>query len=95
MGPDPAMFRALIERCPMVTYVCDAENRLTYICPQIEAWTGLPARLWTEDPTLWHSMLHPDDRERVVPRTSATARSTSSTACGAATAPGSGSGSTR
>jgi diguanylate cyclase (GGDEF)-like protein/PAS domain S-box-containing protein len=66
MGPDPAMFQALIERCPMVTYVCDAENRLTYISPQIEAWTGLPARLWTEDPTHWHSMLHPDDRERVV-----------------------------
>jgi diguanylate cyclase (GGDEF)-like protein/PAS domain S-box-containing protein len=66
MGPDPAMFRALIERCPMVTYVCDADNRITYISPQIEAWTGLPARLWTEDPTHWHRMLHPDDRARVV-----------------------------
>jgi diguanylate cyclase (GGDEF)-like protein/PAS domain S-box-containing protein len=66
MGPDPAMFRALIERCPMVTYVCDADNRLTYISPQIEAWTGLPARLWTEDPTHWHRMLHPEDRSRVV-----------------------------
>jgi diguanylate cyclase (GGDEF)-like protein/PAS domain S-box-containing protein len=66
MGPDPAMFRALVERCPMVTYVCDADNRLTYISPQIETWTGLPARLWTEDPTHWHGMLHPDDRARVV-----------------------------
>jgi diguanylate cyclase (GGDEF)-like protein/PAS domain S-box-containing protein len=66
MGPDPAMFRALIERCPMVTYVADAEDRLTYISPQIEAWTGLPARLWTEDPTHWHRMIHPEDRDRVV-----------------------------
>jgi diguanylate cyclase (GGDEF)-like protein/PAS domain S-box-containing protein len=66
MGPDPGMFRALIERCPMVTYVCDADDRITYISPQIEAWTGLPARLWTEDPTYWHRMLHPDDRERVL-----------------------------
>jgi len=60
------MFRALIERCPMVSYVCDADDRITYISPQIEAWTGLPARLWTEDPEHWHQMLHPDDRERVV-----------------------------
>jgi diguanylate cyclase (GGDEF)-like protein/PAS domain S-box-containing protein len=66
MGPDPAMFRALIERCPMVTYVCDADNRITYISPQIEAWTGVPARRWTDEATFWHQMLHPDDRDRVV-----------------------------
>jgi diguanylate cyclase (GGDEF)-like protein len=66
MGPDPAMFRALIERCPMVTYVCDADNRITYISPQIEDWTGVPARRWTEELTFWHEMLHPDDRDRVV-----------------------------
>jgi diguanylate cyclase (GGDEF)-like protein/PAS domain S-box-containing protein len=66
MGPDPAMFRALIERCPMVSYVCDADNRITYISPQIEDWTGLSPDCWTEDPTFWHGMLHPDDRERVI-----------------------------
>src|ERR671921_2094717 len=66
MGPDPGMFRALIERCPMVSFVCDEDNRITYISPQIEDWTGLPARLWVDDPTHWHDMLHPDDRERVV-----------------------------
>jgi hypothetical protein len=37
------MFRALIERCPIVTYVCDADGAITYISPQIEEWTGLPA----------------------------------------------------
>src|SRR3712207_4318764 len=66
MGPDPGMFRALIERCPMVSYVCDAQNRITYISPQIEAWTGLPASNWTDDPEFWHTMLHPEDRRRVV-----------------------------
>jgi diguanylate cyclase (GGDEF)-like protein/PAS domain S-box-containing protein len=66
MGPDPGMFRALIERCPMVSYVADEHGRLTYISPQIEAWTGLPARLWIGSPTHSHDMLHPDDRDRVV-----------------------------
>ena len=28
----------------MVSYVCDADGRITYISPQIEEWTGLPAR---------------------------------------------------
>src|SRR5215211_6301024 len=66
MGPDLGMFRALIERCPMVSYACDEHGRMTYISPQIEEWTGLPATRWIEDPTFWHGMLHPDDRERVV-----------------------------
>jgi diguanylate cyclase (GGDEF)-like protein len=37
-----------------------------YISPQIEEWTGLSASSWTDDPTFWHTMLHPDDRDRVV-----------------------------
>jgi len=66
MGPDPAMFRALIERCPLVSYVADADGAITYISPQIEAWTGQPAHLWTDDPTFWHTMIHPEDRGRVL-----------------------------
>jgi diguanylate cyclase (GGDEF)-like protein/PAS domain S-box-containing protein len=65
MGPDPGIFRALIERCPMVTYVADAAGAITYISPQVEDWTGLPARLWTDDPKFWYSTVHPDDFERV------------------------------
>jgi PAS domain-containing protein len=65
MGPDSGMFRALVERCPLVSYACAPDGTLTYISPQIEEWTGLPARLWTEDPEHWLRMLHPDDRERV------------------------------
>ncbi len=33
----------------MVTYAATRTNRITYISPQIEEWTGLPARCWTED----------------------------------------------
>ena len=66
MEPDPGMFRALIERCPMLTYIADAEGRITYISPQVEEWTGLPASCWTDDAEFWHGMLHPDDRERVL-----------------------------
>ena len=66
MAPDPGMFRALIERCPLVTYVCDEDNRITYISPQIEEWTGMPASSWTESSSFWHEMLHPEDRDRVV-----------------------------
>ena len=65
MGLDPAIFRALIERCPMVTYVCDAERAITYISPQVEDWTGLPAHLWTDNAKFWYSTVHPDDLERV------------------------------
>jgi diguanylate cyclase (GGDEF)-like protein/PAS domain S-box-containing protein len=65
MGPDSGIFRALVERCPLVSYACDPDGRITYISPQIEEWTGLSARLWTEDPDHWLRMLHPDDRARV------------------------------
>jgi diguanylate cyclase (GGDEF)-like protein/PAS domain S-box-containing protein len=66
VDPEAGTFRALIERCPMVTYVADEHGALTYISPQVEEWTGLPAGRWTSDPTFWHEMIHPDDRERVL-----------------------------
>ena len=65
MGPDPAIFRALIERSPMVTYLADAEGAITYISAQITEWTGHPVHRWIEDPAFWLTLIHPDDRERV------------------------------
>ena len=63
-----ARYRALVEQIPTVTYVCafDAEGTILYISPQIEAIVGYPPSAWTEDPTLWQRMIHPEDRERVV-----------------------------
>ena len=66
MEPDGGMFRALIERCPLVTYVCDADGAITYISPQIEEWTGRTSQLWVDDPTFWHTMIHPEDFDRVI-----------------------------
>ena len=63
-----ARYRALVEQIPTVTYVCafDSEGTILYISPQIEAIVGYPPSAWTEDPTLWQRMIHPEDRERVV-----------------------------
>ncbi len=61
-------FRTLVEQLPCVTYECefDAESNVRYISPQIEAWTGRPAADWTGDPRVWHEMIHPADRERMI-----------------------------
>ena len=63
-----ARYRALVEQIPTVTYVCafDPEGTILYISPQIEAIVGYPPSRWTEDPTLWQRLIHPEDRERVV-----------------------------
>lgn len=50
----------------MVTYVADEDGAITYISAQITEWTGLPAHLWTEDSEFWHTLVHPDDRDRVI-----------------------------
>lgn len=61
-------YRSLVEHLPMVTYVAERTNRarLTYVSPQIEAWTGHPQEAWLGDSDLWLRSLHPDDRERLI-----------------------------
>jgi diguanylate cyclase (GGDEF)-like protein/PAS domain S-box-containing protein len=61
-------YRALVEQIPTVTYVCafDREGTILYISPQIEAIVGYPRATWTDDPSLWQRLIHPDDRERVL-----------------------------
>ena len=63
-----ARYRALVERIPMVTYVGSVEEHGTmlYVSPQIERLTGHPPRAWVRDPRLLGSLLHPEDRERVL-----------------------------
>ena len=36
-----------------------------YMSPQFEALTGHPVERWMEEPGLWRSLVHPDDRDRV------------------------------
>jgi len=58
----------LIELLPSVTYVMEPEaagGALVYVSPQAEELFGYPVELWTSDPDFWHSVVHPDDTERV------------------------------
>jgi PAS domain S-box-containing protein len=69
-------FRRLAEELPLVTYI-DAPfassdttdsplgGRNMYISPQCEAMLGYPPADWG-DSTLWETIIHPDDRERVL-----------------------------
>ncbi|MFL5950201.1 MAG: ATP-binding protein [Gaiellaceae bacterium] len=57
--------RRLVEGLPLVMYVEEA-GRLTYISPQIEALLGHSVSDWLTQRDLWRTVLHPDDRERVL-----------------------------
>jgi PAS domain S-box-containing protein len=71
-----AKYRTLVEQLPLATYVNSASPSLqtTYVSPQIETMLGYPVSRWLE-PGFFATVLHPDDRERVlaeVERTHAT-----------------------
>ena len=64
-----ARYRAMVEQGPAVTYVFDLHESpayITYISPQVESMLGYPSSAWIDDPRFWMSILHPDDRDRVV-----------------------------
>ena len=57
-------YRTLIEQIPAVTFMAvlgEGENEI-YVNPYIEALLGFTQRQWLENPFLWYSQLHPDDR---------------------------------
>ncbi len=64
-----ARYRDLVEKVAVITYI-DAEDATTrtwpttrYVSPQIETILGYAPSEWLEDPNLWLSVLHPEDRE--------------------------------
>jgi PAS domain S-box-containing protein len=59
-------YRTLVEQIPAVTFMAalDGGSNELYVSPQIEALLGFSQKEWLENPVLWHSQLHPDDRER-------------------------------
>jgi PAS domain S-box-containing protein len=63
-----ARYHTLVEGIPAVTFMAsldeDCGERELYVSPQIESLLGFTQKEWLEDPILWHSQLHPDDRER-------------------------------
>jgi len=59
-------YRTLVEGIPAVTFMAvldEAINEL-YVSPQIEQLLGFSQKEWLEDPVLWHTRLHPEDRAR-------------------------------
>ena len=63
-------YRTLVEAIPAITYIdiaSDTNNSPTlYISPQVKPILGYSPQEWMADPDLWMSLLHPDDRERVL-----------------------------
>jgi PAS domain S-box-containing protein len=61
-------YRTLVETLPLATYIDrdDRETGTSWISPQIETITSYSAEEWMANPDLLQSVLHPDDRERVV-----------------------------
>lgn len=65
-------YRAMVEHIPAIIYteVPDPDSpsgyRDIYVSPQIERLLGFTPLEWETDPTLWITLMHPDDRERVI-----------------------------
>lgn len=63
-------YRALVEEVPAITYVHAQQpggsSTTVYISPQIEALLGYTPEEYTADPEFWTTILHPEDRERVL-----------------------------
>jgi PAS domain S-box-containing protein len=62
-----AMYRALVERLPAITYTEALDDgRTLSISPQVETLLGFTQDEWMEDSLLWVDLLHPDDRDRIL-----------------------------
>jgi PAS domain S-box-containing protein len=69
MARAEARHRALLEGMPLVTWLRDADDpaKTLYVSPAITSLTDYAASEWREQPDLHEKLLHPDDRERVLP----------------------------
>jgi diguanylate cyclase (GGDEF)-like protein/PAS domain S-box-containing protein len=61
-------FRRLIERLPVIVYAAELgeRGRWRYVSPQVEEILGYRPEDFVRDPGLWASLLHSEDRERVL-----------------------------
>ena len=61
-------YRTLVEGIPAVTFMASldegATERELYVSPQVEELLGFTQKEWLENPILWFTQLHPDDRNR-------------------------------
>lgn len=63
-----AKYRYLVEQLPVITYTAalDEIGGTTFVSPQVEAFLGESPQVWMDNPELWSSRIHPDDRDRVL-----------------------------
>src|SRR5437667_2525654 len=61
-----ARYRTLVEGIPAVTFMAALDEGVNelYVSPQIEELLGFSQTEWLENPVLWYTQLHPDDRGR-------------------------------
>ena len=61
-------YGALVEQIPAIVYIDVADESMssTYVSPQIEDILGVTPQAYLDDPDLWSSMLHPDDRASAI-----------------------------
>ena len=61
-------YGALVEQIPAIVYIDLADGSMisTYVSPQIEEILGVTPQDYLDDPDLWSSMLHPEDRARAI-----------------------------
>lgn len=67
-----AKYRSLIESLPAIVYLAEPQPPYSpiYVSPSVEE-LGYPRQDWFERPDVWVSLLHPEDRERVLKDTEA------------------------
>ena len=63
-----ARYKTLLESIPAISYINtnDAVARTEYVSPQVERLLGYSQEVFHRDPLFWKSIIHPEDRERVL-----------------------------
>jgi len=59
-------YRALVESVQAVVWRANPGGAFTFVSQEAEALLGYPLAEWTENPTFWFEIIHPDDRDWVV-----------------------------
>jgi diguanylate cyclase (GGDEF)-like protein/PAS domain S-box-containing protein len=61
-------YHDLIEQLPAAIYIepVDETEATRYISPEIERMLGYSKEQWSSDLNIWRTLLHPDDRERMI-----------------------------
>ena len=70
LSDSESIYRRIVEHGPLVVYIHDGSRppAMTYVSPQVERMLGVAPDRWLEQPFLWVTRIHPEDRENVLAR---------------------------